>query len=247
MEAGESINPSEITKTESDIIKSRFEQSNASKLSEYVTGLKIDDPKFIDKLEEDQKNIREKYNLPKREDRFDTPYEYEKYLRNLAKENGIKVVKKSEYDEQYKNGYFENSLLAGAVYDGENKVIAIDINSSDENSYIKSLIAFEHETIHSLQDKNFPEMEIEKQEYEAYVANWNIYYSKRNPGSVELFFDFSVVSSINRWYKEESKEKGEELKAKWKDPEYFLKSVDGISQDKIENYKTKQQNFDIQK
>jgi len=237
MENGESINHQEIIKIENSVIKSRFEQSNTSRLIEYVTGLRIEDPKLIEKLENDQIAIREKYKLPKREDRFDNPENYENYLRKIAEENGIKVVSKNEYNAKYSSDFFREDSLAGAVYDGDNKVISVDIDNSDENGYLKSLINFEHETIHSLQDKNSPGMEIEQQEYEAYVANWGMDYLKRNPDAIATVFDFAVGGSVNHWYKEESDKKREKIKPKWSDPEYFLKNVDGISQKKIESYK----------
>lgn len=243
MENGESINQGEMFRSEKDVIKSRFEQSNTSRLTEYVTGLRIEDPKLIEKLENDQLAIREKYKLPKREDRFDNPQNYENYLRKIAEENGIKVVSKEEYTTEYDKDFFENSFLAGAVYDNDHKVIAVDIDNSDENSYLKSLINFEHETIHSLQDKNSPNMEIEQQEYEAYVANWNIDYLKRNTDAIGTVFDFAVGGSVNNWYREENKKNEEDVKPKWSDPEYFLKNVDRISQKKIENYKNESLGF----
>ncbi len=237
MENGESTNYQETVKIENSVIKSRFEQSNTSRLIEYVTGLKIEDLKLIEKLESDQIIVREKYKLPKKEDRFDNPEDYEKYLRKIAEENGVKVVSKEEYTAEYDKDFFENSFLAGAVYDNDHKVIAVDIDNSDENSYFKSLINFEHETIHSLQDKNSPNMGIEQQEYEAYVANWNIDYLKRNPDAIGTVFDFAVGGSVNNWYREENKKNEQEVKPKWRDPEYFLKNVDYISQEKIESYK----------
>ena len=242
MENGESINQGEMFRSEKDIIKSRFEQSNTSRLTEYVTGLKIEDSKLIEKLENDQLTIRKKYKLPKREDRFDNPEDYEKYLRKIAEKNMVKVVNKDEYTADYDKDFFENSFLAGAVYDNDRKIIAVDIDNSDENSYLKSLISFEHEIIHSLQDKYTPDMEIEQQEYEAYVANWNMDYLKRNPDAIITVFDFAVGGSVNNWYREENRTKEDKIKPKWTDPEYFLKNVDGISQEKIENYKKNMSN-----
>ncbi|MEI8067939.1 MAG: hypothetical protein WCG91_03275 [Candidatus Shapirobacteria bacterium] len=195
-------------------IKPIVKESKTEKIVKYLTGVDLDSPELFDKLEADQKNVREKYGLPDRQSRIDDPDEYEKYLRKISEIEGIKVVEKDEYNKKYDGEFFSEDSFAGAVYDHERKLIAVDINKSDQNSYIRDLVNLEHETIHALQNKYYPEIGIEVQEYEAYVVNWGIDFLRDNPNTVAVNFDF-VRNSVNHWYREENEEKGTELKAVW--------------------------------
>lgn len=234
MEGGNELIKQSETRSVGEIIESRYKQGRTDRLVEYITGLKLDDAELINRLGTDQEIVRKKYGLPSKDFKFSNPSEYEKYLRELAKTNGVTVRPTSDCGK-----FFDENSIAGGVFLNKEKSIGVDIDKTDTSSFLKSLTTLEHETIHSLQDKFYPGMPIEGQEYEAYVANWNIDYLRENKEALEIVFSFGVGGSVGNWYKGESEEKGEEIIPKWDNPEYFLKNVDGINQKDIDNYKEK--------
>lgn len=212
-------------------IEARLSQSEASRMVEYITGLSLEDPDLLNRLDVDQQKIRVKYGLPDRELKFVNPSEYEKYLRELAKSNGVTIRYKSDC------GRFFTKFLAGGVYLSNERVIGVNIDKSSQKKFSESLVTLEHETIHSLQQKYFPSMPIEIMEYESYVANWNMDLLKQDSERVKTLFGFAVITSVYHWYEEISEEERRKINPVWNDPEYFLKNVDGVGDKAIEKYK----------
>jgi len=196
VEAKNEVKPIEIGMSSvAEKIEMRKAQSSTDRLVEYMTGLRLDDPELIDRLEIDQMKIRTKYGLPEREYRFANPGEYEKYLKEIAEVNGVKVRLKNDC-----GSFFGKYAMAGGVYLNTEKTIGVDINKETKDDYTKSLATLEHELIHALQHKHYPGMPVEVQEYEAYVAGWNIDYLRDKPESKEIVFGFGVMGSIKHWY-----------------------------------------------
>ncbi len=216
-------------------IKDRLSQSKTDRMVEYITGLRLDSAELLDRMEEDQARVRGKYGLPSRDYKFANPAEYEKYLRDLAEANDVEIRSKSDCGK-----FFEKYPIAGAVYMENNKTVGVGIEKTDMKKYLEGVTALEHETIHSLQYKHYPEMPIEVMEYEAYVANWNIDYLRGNRDAIQVVFSFGVGTSVGYWYKQQSEDSGENILPVWNSPEYFLLSVDGVNQEQIDEYKTKQ-------
>lgn len=216
-------------------IKDRFSQKTTDRMVEYITGLRLDSPGLLDRMEEDQIGVREKYGLPSLDYKFANPAEYERYLRKLAETNGVEIRSKSDC-----GNFFDENPIAGAVYFDNNKSIGVGIENTDLEKYLKGVTSLEHEIIHSLQDKYYPEMPIEVMEYEAYIANWNIDYLRSNKEAIEIVFSFGIGTSVGHWYKEKSEKLGNKVYPCWNNPEYFLLNVDDISQEQIDEYKTKQ-------
>lgn len=206
-------------------VAERLTQTFSSRLSEYLTGMKPEDPAMLERLSSDQEIIRAKYNLP-------TwglpPAEFERSLMQIAHSLGVRIQPKSECGK-----FFEENPFAGAVHFGDGK-IGIDIDRADINTYLKSLGVLEHELIHAIQNHKSRSMPIELMEYEAYVSGANIEYLKNNPDAINaILFNFLIGSSVNIYYKLESEERGEKVAPVWNNPEYFLKK-DGIEFDSIE-------------
>jgi hypothetical protein len=206
-------------------IAERLDQSFTSRLSEYLTGMKPDNPAMLGRLELDQNIIRAKYHLPS----SDLPLpEFEQALRQIAKELNIEIKSKSDCGK-----FFEENTGAGAVHFGDDKQIGVNIDRKDLRSYANSLNTLEHELIHAIQQQESPSAPIELKEYEAYVANANLDYLKKNPEAVEeILFGFFINSSVNIYYNLESKRRGEKLSPKWDNAEFFLK-IDGIDPSEI--------------
>jgi hypothetical protein len=209
----------------------RISQSRVDRLVEYVMGMGLEDSKLIDRLETDQMKVRAKYGLPDRKYRFANPSEYEAFLRELADGNGVRVRSKSDC-----GNFFEKYPFAGAVYLDQEKTVGVNIDKKSQDNYLKSLLLLEHELIHALQYKYYPGMPVEIQEYEAYVAGWNIDYLRENPEKVSDIFGFFVMGSVKHWYQETSENIHETLEPVWDSPEYFLINVDGVSQEQIDKY-----------
>lgn len=210
------------TKTEQ-----RLSQAFSSRLAEYITGLRPEDPKMIERIASDQEIIRAKYKLPS----WDlSPSELERALRQIAEELGVTVRPTHELQR-----FFEENPFAGAVYSPEDKEIAANINTTALRDYYKSLQVFEHELIHAIQDKLSPRMPIEEMEYEAYVAGINIKYLREDPEAInEILFNFLIGSSINIHYKLESERRGQKVVPSWNNPNYFLQK-DGIDPSLVTN------------
>lgn len=232
-----------------ETIKSRIEQPKIDRLCEYITGLKIDDPKLMDKLEEDHKMVRSKYYLPDLKVKFRDLSEYELRLRIAVQELESEVIPSSDFGgilDKNKNTNTNHRPLG--AYSRRTGKIGVDIEKGNRKAYNKSLVVLEHERIHLAQHKRYPDMEIEKREYEAYiaVANMNNFRKLLDNDSLSYFFKH-VQGSVNSHYEQKSKSMEVKITPKWDNPEYFLKNVDGISDEQIKEYKDKHQVVDIQK
>jgi hypothetical protein len=215
-----------------EIIESRFNQSRSSRLIEYATGLKPDDPRMGDKLVEDTKRIEAKYNLPP----IAGPLtEIEHGLREIARKNKVDIREKSAC-----GSFFEENPYEG-VYLSDLNVAGVDIDKSEKEKYWKSLLALRHELIHALQQNQSPSMPIEVMEYEAYMGSGlSADRLKQDPDKIETVLGFFLSSSVSFWYNEENKKRkqGEsKIKPAWDNPEFFLRQVDNVSDQDIERYK----------
>lgn len=226
-------------------IDNRFVQPSYQRLVEYITGFNQDTPSetIIDKIEKDQKIIREKYGLPSLEYVKENLSEHERYLRKLAEENKVQIREKSDCGK-----YFGEDINCSANFFEKEGRIGTTINKTSYEEYMKSIDSLEHEIIHSCQIIKFPKMTIEQMEYEAYVAgvDTNSLYEGFSNQNVSRFFR-KIESSVKAWYEEKSEGKPVEIKPVWDNPEYFLKNVDGISDEQIKEYKDKHQIVDTQK
>jgi hypothetical protein len=222
-----------------ELIDFRFNQSRNSRLIEYIIGINPDDPKIIERLIEDKKIIRSKYNLPAIEIRRDSPSEYEHLLNEIAKTNNVTIKDKSECGR-----FFEENNHTNAVYLEDSNSIGIRMNRNDIGEYSKSLGILEHELIHSEQEKFYKDMPIELKEYEAYLAaNINLNELKKIPENIEPELGLCISSSVDSWYRHENKKRESKklplIEIKWDDPVYFLRNIDNVSDDKIEEYLNK--------
>jgi len=206
------------------IIESRKKQSSADRLCEYITGLRIADPILPARIIEDQKVIRNKYNLPDRDLVFDSPSKYEDSLRKIAEENDVFIKEISAC-----GSFSKEYPCVGGVSLIDNNAVGVNIDRSNESIYAESILILEHELIHSLQHKHQPAMPIEQAEYEAYIANINP-EAVKNAGAegLEIYFGFFIRGSVDIFYRSVSNERNEVVMPVWDNPEYFLTNVDGI-------------------
>ncbi len=189
---------------------------------------------MLERIITDQKKLRFKYKLPTLESRAKYPEnEYELILQNMAKENNTVIRSKDEHVR-----FFDTYKMANAIYNDEIHSIFIDIKRGSKNDYGKSLVTLEHELIHSYQEINENRMPIELREYEAYVSTMNMPKFKEMPGEIEfILFSFCIGVSTNIWY-QQNKDNGKgPLEPVWRNPEYFLKNIDGFSDEDIKTYK----------
>jgi hypothetical protein len=203
-----------------ETIREREKQSFASRLSEYITGLKPEDPAMLERLTNDQDIIRAKYNLPSW---HLSPSEFEHALQKMAKDLGVKIRPKSECGT-----FFKENPMAEAVHFADGRIGA-NINRSELNKYKNSLRILEHELVHEIQNQRSPSMPVEAMEYEAYVASANLEFLKDHPKAVnDILFNFFIGSSVNIYYQLESKRRGEKVIPEWDNPKYFLHR-DGVT------------------
>lgn len=193
----------------------------AGRLIEYITGVKLNDPNLPERLINDQKIIRAKYNLPPREMRFDSPGEFEKILHNIAHTHNIRIDSKSECGT-----FFTESPGAGGVFFENSKKIGVDIDRGDYDAYTHSIGVFEHELIHGLQNEYSPGMPIELLEYEAYIAGAGLNHLKdmdetERIESLEVFIGYAIGYSVQHWYSHHGEEIKKEQRPVWDDPDYF--------------------------
>ncbi|MGB2790937.1 MAG: hypothetical protein IPJ67_01015 [Candidatus Moraniibacteriota bacterium] len=199
-----------------EVSKEKSPEKFSHQLAEHITGLKLNDPTFLDRLIQDQNIIRSKYRLPQRDMRFDQPSEYEKMLREMAKNSNVAIRSKSECGK-----FFAENHAAGGVFLPESNKIGIDINRNDLETYSKNLGTFEHELIHAFQENQSSGMPIELMEYEAYIAGFNLQFlngKRKEGGNVEEYLDtmFNMIGgSVGIWYKSQSKGRDTPLEPKW--------------------------------
>ncbi len=74
----------------------RAKQEFGSRLAEYITGMRPEDEKMVDRLAEDQRVIRAKYRLPAIGE-ISLLTDYERYLRQRAEELGVEIRPTSAY------------------------------------------------------------------------------------------------------------------------------------------------------
>src|SRR3989344_3049819 len=143
-------------KNPQELIDFRFHQSYGSQLSEHLTGLRPDNPRIVDRLYADQETVRMKYGLPSRDMRFDSPAEYEDFLRDAAKKLKVDIREKSDC-----GSFFEDNPGTGGVHFDDGRIGA-SMDKKDLESYTGSLATLEHELIHASQKDKYPGMPIEK-------------------------------------------------------------------------------------
>ena len=225
----ENISETEVDSTLREQVEARFNQSSYSRLAEFITGLKPEDPKMLEKLATDREIIKAKYNLPPLELLLVSPSEYEHKLRQIAQTLNTKIREKSDCGK-----FFKENPFTGAVYMDDTNQIGTDIKKGELGSYLKSLQILEHELVHAIQNQNSPSMPIELMEYEAYLASGiNLDYVKEHPESIDkMLFGFFIIQSVRWWYNEESKKRGRKVVPVWDNPEYFLQK-DGIDLSEI--------------
>jgi len=202
-----------------DQVRFRESQSTSSRLCELLTGMRPDNPKIFDRLREDQAIIRHKYELPEnRKVRLANPVEYIAMLKKMAKKEKVSIRSKDEF------GNFFKEHPAAAVYEEENNTIGVNISYESKEDLRKGAQMLEHEMIHALQKKYYPDMPIEVMEYEAYLSSWNVDYLVEKEDMLEDAIGFFILGSVRHFYKEK------DLKMEWDSPRWFLKQVDKIEE-----------------
>lgn len=220
-----------------EIVEFRFNQSDYSRLAEYITGLRPENPKILDKLVYDKEKIRYKYGLPSIDWIIENPTEYERFLRDIAKKNNRRIRDRSDCS----NYFLKETDVAGAYF-YKTKAIGADIDKTDESAYLISLATLEHEIIHSIQDAKFSTLPFEIIEYEAYLANFDLEYYLEEASDFMVLYLFrdvvgdSVIQSYMRSNQIRNKYGLEMIEPEWINPEFFLKNVDGIDSKEIEKY-----------
>jgi hypothetical protein len=211
-------------KTAEEIRESRENQSFGSRLAEYITGMRPDNPEIIPRLIEDRQKIRAKYGLPA--ERWNSnPDEYERFLKGIAKRLGVKIRATSDC-----GGFFEEYPIAGGVSFGSKKEIGTDIDKTTIDTHKESLAMLEHELIHAMQNVHSPRMPTEIREYEAYVAGFNVKALAEQMGieGVEMLFTYFIGSSVQVNYEARSKKEKMEIVPEWNNAEYFIAHRDGL-------------------
>lgn len=229
MENGEIPVQQEIVKPIDKIIEDRFSQTKTDRLVEHLTGFNFEDPRLMDKLVEDHNDFRSKYDLPDLRTKFTDPNQYELLLREIAQKNEIEIAPKSDHKE-----YFEKNKDAEAVYSRKEGKIFADINNENNHDHIRSLTVLEHELIHALQHRKYPEMKFEEREYEAFLALPSL-STLKDINYVRQLFKKYIETSIIIGYRQRN------ITPEWDNPEYFLTKVDGVSEEAIQKYKTEHQ------
>ena len=220
--------PNETTLQEK--IDSRFKQSYGSRLIEHVTGINPEDPKILERLIEDQKIIRAKYNLPA----FDSLKgygitNYERFLKGIAEKFKVKINETSNC-----GSFFKENPDADGVYIAEENKIGLDIDKTSVYTYNASLQLLEHELIHAMQIQYYPLMPVELMEYEAYVSFVNLSKMSDPEMAAMFLFNCGFLDSVRYGYEEASRKKGLEVKPKWNNPLFFLEHVDMMDKGDLE-------------
>ncbi len=144
-------------------------------------------------LSSEREKLRNKYNVPDREgviNGTETTEQYYNNLLNLAKIEGVEVIKDFEnYAEEHNLPKGSNACFAD---DTDQK---IHLSSDFDYNNTPSVKTLEHEIVHALQYKYYPEMLIQQKEFEAYMVADGLPQIFENPKLRDIFLGL-IKSSI---------------------------------------------------
>ncbi len=140
---------------------------------------------LVQRILEDKNIVKQKYSLPDKNMLLQNPNEYYRQLESIAKEEGIPVRSKDEFDAFFKKYTSSAVYLNSDEYDPgiDGRTIVIDKSQNIENIKVNidNSSTFEHELVHALQDKRYPGMSLVRKEYEAYLTSASEQFIKKNP------------------------------------------------------------------
>jgi|GEM_PF-2940061 len=198
-----------------------LEDDEVKRMIKYITGIDYvlgKESLLRDRLLEDHDIVKSKYNLPDSRLRSDSPSEYISKLEEIGKKHDISIRNNYEMEVFFRG----NEQIKAVFMEKSNEIYVPLVNKNNYEELIGYAENLEHELIHALQHKYYPNLPVEAMEYEAYVgANVSIEYLKEFPlDSIEK--DFSAIkSSIEYWYE------SNELMIPWSDE---AKKVDNIGE-----------------
>lgn len=202
-------------------IQFREQQTSASRLCEYITGLKIGDPALLGRLIEDQKIIRGKYGLPDRDIAYSDLSKHKETLYNIAKINNMRICDITDCGILSLNRWDKYGVCFKR--DGTTTV-AINSDNLERNNEAFSLAILEHEIIHALQGDRMPK---EQKEYEATIAITPIIFMEQAlDKGIEYLFECVIKRSLVQPFI-------------WDNADYFLSKIDRIKLEYIKAYRTK--------
>lgn len=168
METGENIYIPQITIDKKD---------QTSNLARKMTGFEIEDPSIKKHLINEHENILKKYHLPNEYELLNDPWTYYQKIKGILNEDNIVL-----YKSDPKDVFFQTNPDCLASYFSESKSILVnEAFFTQKDSLNKDLLlmsALTHEAIHAFQDKYFPNMDIEHQEYEANIGSLPLSFFK---------------------------------------------------------------------
>jgi hypothetical protein len=182
-------------------------KENLSQLAKAITGYELDDQRIVDCMIDDHQAVSRKYGLPDISQLKDRPWDYFNQIKQLLDDNNIPVI----LDQRTRDFFANNPNILASFFSKINTVSfneqAVDSLGYDKNSL---LIAIAHESTHALQHKYFPDMSIERMEYEAHVASLPLIAIKdkqarydKNIFDPSIVFD-SISFSVNHFNKQTS-------------------------------------------
>ncbi len=198
-----------------------LEDDEVKRMIKYITGIDYvlgKESLLRDRLLEDHDIVKSKYNLPDSRLRSDSPSEYISKLEEIGKKHDISIRNNYEMEVFFRG----NEQIKAVFMEKSNEIFVPLVNKNNYKELIGYAENLEHELIHALQHKYYPNLPVEAMEYEAYVgANVSIEYLKEFPlDSIEKDFN-TIKSSIEYWYE------SNELIAPWSNE---VKKVDNISE-----------------
>jgi len=226
------------TRGREEQIEFRKNQTFGSRLCEYITGMRPDNPGMAERLVDDRKVVLQKYDLPDIHDYGSRLAEYENELNLIMKKKGIDLKEVDDLGENTARIVEMFEEREYGYYETEGKFVASSIlDRSDEKRYRADLQVRCHEMIHTFQFRNYPNMPIEGMEYEATIVAMNPEALLEDREHLEVIFEWPIMTSVRSYYKTIGKERGE--KAVWDTAEWWLKTVDGIEASETEIYNLK--------
>jgi hypothetical protein len=206
METGEFV-PNQNQQVLSQISEVQKNNESLSQLARGITGHELDGEKIVDCMIRDHQTVSQKYGLPDISQLNNRPWDYLRQIKQLLGDENIPIILTQETREFFTS----NPDLLASFFPKTN---AISFNEPAVNSLGTNktlfLIATAHELVHALQHKHFPNMSIERMEYEAHVASLPLIAIKDKPIRYDkTVFDPSIVFnsilfSINHFNKQTS-------------------------------------------
>lgn len=115
--------------------------------------------------------IMRKYGLPESTYRWNDPKRYIEQIEEIAKEHGVKIRSRHEFELFFKENPKAKAWFHGKYVFHDSMMVTTPLPNEEEWFQLRAKAnQLSHEIVHALQQERYPRMPVEEQEREAYYS-----------------------------------------------------------------------------